>query len=70
MSNNKTPFDFKVTLIKKENEYAFEYICPTSTTTSVKHTFSPNELDDDAPAFVENCRKAFEKSIKFDSSNL
>ena len=70
MSNKKTPFDFKVNLIKKKNDYAFEYICPTSTTTSVKHTFSPSELDDDATTFVENCRKAFEKSLKFDSSNL
>ena len=70
MSNTKQPYDFKVTLVKREGQYAYEYICPTSDSTSVKKTFFPNELDDDATDFVETCRRAYEKSTIFDSSNL
>jgi hypothetical protein len=73
MSNKEKktePFDFNVVLVSKDGKYAFEYTCPTSSNTTVKGTFYPNQLDNEATRFVEECREAYQKSTIFGLSNL
>lgn len=65
MKQNVKQFDYKINIVKHNGSTKLEVECPTSTCTLVKKRF---DTDSEAGSFIDNCRKAYEKSIIFEDT--
>lgn len=65
MKQNLKQFDYKINMVKHNGSIELEVECPTSTSTFVKKRF---DTDSEAGLFIDDCRKAYEKSIIFEDT--